>query len=247
MTSISAKSSARSRTRSRRCNDGLKQLDFDSVDLSIHSVTVNGKDAHFSTDADKLHVDLEQPAQGRREIRSRRSATTGKPKKGLYFILPNKSNPTQPKEIWTQGEAEDTRYYLPIYDYPNDRTTTEMILTVPESWQTVSNGKLVSVTDAGPGNEDLDLAAIPAGLDVPDFAWSPANSRSNRILAQHSRGLRRAARRARPHRADVRAHARHADLFLRPLRRAVSLGQIRPDRWWTSSPNREWKTSAPRR
>ena len=75
----------------------------------------------------------------------------GSPKKGLYFILPNKSYSTQPKEIWTQGEAEDTRYYIPIYDYPNDRTTTEMIVTVPRDWVTVSNGKLESVVDAGQG------------------------------------------------------------------------------------------------
>ncbi len=131
-------------------NDGLKQLDFDSVDLSIQSVTVNGKDAHFSTDSGKLHVDLAQPAQAREKyvvlIRYE-----GQPKKGIYFILPNKSNPTRPTEIWTQGESEDTRYYLPIHDYPNDRTTTDMILTVPESWQTVSNGKLVSVANAGQG------------------------------------------------------------------------------------------------
>jgi aminopeptidase N len=131
-------------------NEGLKQLDFDSVDLTIQSVTVNGKVAHFSTDSGKLHVDLDRPAKSREkyEVVIRYE---GKPKKGLYFILPNKSNPTRPIEIWTQGEAEDTRYYLPIHDYPNDRTTTEMILTVPESWQTVSNGRLVSVVNAGQG------------------------------------------------------------------------------------------------
>ncbi|PYT50999.1 MAG: hypothetical protein DMG43_14310 [Acidobacteria bacterium] len=75
----------------------------------------------------------------------------GKPSKGMYFILPDKDYPDRPKQIWTQGESEDTRYYLPTYDYPNDRLTTETILTVPASWITVSNGKLISVTDAGKG------------------------------------------------------------------------------------------------
>lgn len=131
-------------------NDGLKQLDFDSVDLAIHKVTVNGKEAHFSTDSGKLHVDLEKPAKAGEEYRVE-IQYDGKPKKGIYFILPNKSNPTRPIQIWTQGEAEDTRYYLPIYDYPNNRTTTDTILTVPENWETVSNGKLVSVTNAGQG------------------------------------------------------------------------------------------------
>ncbi|PYU40011.1 MAG: hypothetical protein DMG54_25040 [Acidobacteria bacterium] len=69
----------------------------------------------------------------------------------MYFILPDKDYPERPRQIWTQGESEDTRYYLPTYDYPNDRLTTETILTVPASWITVSNGKLMNVSEAGKG------------------------------------------------------------------------------------------------
>ncbi len=127
--------------------DGMSQLDFDSAELTIASVRVNGKDAHFSTDASKLHVDLERPSKAGEKYEVAISYE-GKPKKGLYFVFPDASNPAQPKEIWTQGEAEDTHYYIPIYDYPNDRTTTEMLVTVPRDWVTVSNGKLVSVVDA---------------------------------------------------------------------------------------------------
>ena len=128
--------------------DGLLGLDFDSVGLTILSARVDGKETHFSTDAAKLHVDLERASRAgeKHEVAIRYQ---GSPKKGLYFILPNKSYSAQPKEIWTQGEAEETRYYIPIYDYPNDKTTTEMIVTVPRAWVTVSNGKLESVADAG--------------------------------------------------------------------------------------------------
>lgn len=130
--------------------DGLRKLDFDSVGLTILSARLDGKDAHFSTDDAKLHVDLDRASKAgeKHEVAIRYQ---GAPKKGVYFVLPNKSYSSQPKEIWTQGEAEDTRYYIPIYDYPNDRTTTEMIVTVPANWVTVSNGKLESVVDAGQG------------------------------------------------------------------------------------------------
>ena len=130
--------------------DGLRTLDFDSVGLTILSARLDGNDAHFSTDDAKLHVDLSRVSKAgeKHEVTIRYQ---GKPKKGLYFILPNRGDSTQPKEIWTQGEAEDTRYYIPIYDYPNDRTTTDMIVTVPRDWVTVSNGKLESVADAGAG------------------------------------------------------------------------------------------------
>ena len=130
--------------------DGLTHLDFDSADLTISSARVNGKDATFELRGDKLRVNLAQPAKAgeRLEVDLRYE---GKPTSGLYFILPDMDDPNRPKEIWTQGEAEDTHHYIPIYDYPNDRTTSEMILTVPGDWLTVSNGKLLSVQDAAGG------------------------------------------------------------------------------------------------
>jgi aminopeptidase N len=128
---------------------------LDSVGLDIKSVTLDGKDAKFAATPNSLEVTLEHPATlgEKHEILIRYE---GQPKKGLYFILPDKNYPQQPKEIWTQGEAEDTRYYIPLYDYPNDRTTSEMILTVPAAWITVSNGKLVSVKDEPDGSKTWD-------------------------------------------------------------------------------------------
>ena len=130
--------------------DGTAEIAFDSVGLTIHSVTLNKSAAKFETTADKLLVSLTAAVKtgDKFEITIRYE---GKPSKGMYFILPDKDYPDRPKQIWTQGESEDTRYYLPTYDYPNDRLTTETILTVPASWLTVSNGKLMSVTDAGKG------------------------------------------------------------------------------------------------
>jgi len=130
--------------------DGISRLAFDSVDLSIKSVTVNKSAAHFETTADKLLVSLPSAAK----IGDKFSVSItyeGKPRKGLYFILPDKDYPDRPSQIWSQGESEDTRYYIPTYDYPDDRLTTETILTVPAAWITISNGKLLSVKDAGNG------------------------------------------------------------------------------------------------
>src|SRR6202049_5316053 len=127
--------------------DGLETISFDSVGLQIESVRINKSTAKFATTESKLVVTL--PKGGKSgakydvEIKYQ-----GTPSKGLYFILPDKDYPNRPLQIWTQGESEDTRYYLPTYDYPNDRLTTETVLTVPASWLTVSNGKLIGVTNA---------------------------------------------------------------------------------------------------
>jgi aminopeptidase N len=135
--------------------DGTNHVEFDSIALTISAVTVNGKAAKFTTTDAKLIVELGRDAKiGEKfdvDIRY-----TGNPKKGLYFVLPDKNYPDRPKEVWTQGESEDTRYYIPIYDYPNARPTSEMIVTAPKEWIVISNGKLVSVTNSGAENKTWD-------------------------------------------------------------------------------------------
>jgi aminopeptidase N len=135
--------------------DDVTELKFDSVALTIDSVMLDGKAAQFSVTPDKLVVALEHPA-ARGEKHEVLIRYHGQPKKGLYFILPDKNYPNQPKEIWTQGESEDTRYYIPVYDYPNDRTTSEMLVTVPAAWITVSNGRLVGVKQESDGTKTWD-------------------------------------------------------------------------------------------
>lgn len=130
--------------------NGLDKIWFDSVGLQIESVQLNGKKATFETTDARLIVALPKGSKSadKYDIEIKYQ---GKPTKGLYFILPDKNYPHRPKQIWTQGESEDTRYYLPTYDYPNDRLTTETILTVPSDWLTVANGRFVGTTDAGGG------------------------------------------------------------------------------------------------
>src|SRR5208283_701560 len=130
--------------------NGLDKVWFDAVGLQIQSVTVNKAAAKFETTEGKLYVSLPKTAKAGDKL-DVEIKYEGKPQKGLYFILPDKDYPNRPIQVWTQGESEDTRYYLPTYDYPNDRLTTETILTVPAEWLTISNGKLIGVTDSGNG------------------------------------------------------------------------------------------------
>jgi aminopeptidase N len=132
--------------------DKLSDVQFDSVNLKIDAVTVDGKPAKFTTTADKVVIALTGAGKkgDKHEVFLRYE---GSPKKGLYFVAPDKNYPNRPKEVWTQGEAEDTRYYIPIYDYPNDRTTSEMIMTVPSTWITISNGTLESTKDESDGTK----------------------------------------------------------------------------------------------
>jgi aminopeptidase N len=130
--------------------DSTSKIVFDSAGLTIQSVAVNKSSAKFETKDDKLIIPLATPAHTGEKF-DVTIRYEGKPTKGLYFILPDKDYPDRPKQVWSQGESEDTRYYLPTYDYPNDRLTTETILTVPASWITVANGKLINIVEAANG------------------------------------------------------------------------------------------------
>ncbi|WP_210516785.1 M1 family aminopeptidase [Hymenobacter terricola] len=71
--------------------------------------------------------------------------------KGLYFINPDSAVAGKPVQIWTQGETESNSAWFPTIDKPNQKTTTEISLTVPSKYVTLSNGRLASQTPAGPG------------------------------------------------------------------------------------------------
>ncbi len=63
---------------------------------------------------------------------------------GLYFINHDQSHPTKPMQIWTQGETESNSNWFPTFDKPNERCTGEIVLTVPDTMQTLANGTLLS-------------------------------------------------------------------------------------------------------
>jgi aminopeptidase N len=77
------------------------------------------------------------------EYRSQGSAAISDAK-GLYFINPKGEEKDKPTQIWTQGETEATSVWVPTIDRPNQKTTDEIIMTVPAKYVTLSNGKLIS-------------------------------------------------------------------------------------------------------
>ena len=69
--------------------------------------------------------------------------------KGLYFINPEGKPEDYPRQIWTQGEAESSSCWFPTIDKPNQKTTQEIEMTVPDSFVTLSNGLLKSSEKKG--------------------------------------------------------------------------------------------------
>ncbi len=64
--------------------------------------------------------------------------------KGLYFINPKGEEKNKPTQIWTQGETEANSAWFPTIDKPNQKTTEQIVMTVPAKYVTLSNGLLIS-------------------------------------------------------------------------------------------------------
>ncbi|HKI04830.1 MAG TPA: M1 family aminopeptidase [Thermoanaerobaculia bacterium] len=132
---------------------GLESLVFHAEGLDVRKVRVGGAERPFSVDprAGTLTVRLDRP-YGPEDKLEVAIDYTAHPKAGLYFVGPDSGYPAKPRQIYSQGEPDLNRHWFPSWDYPNDRTTTEMVATVKRPLEVVSNGKLLEVAEQ-PGGQ----------------------------------------------------------------------------------------------
>src|ERR1700744_5157539 len=76
--------------------------------------------------------------------------------KGLYFINPDSAEKGKPVQIWTQGETESSSAWFPTIDKSEQKTTDEILMTVPAKYVTLSNGRLASQKLNGDGTRTDD-------------------------------------------------------------------------------------------
>jgi aminopeptidase N len=124
-------------------NEPLEELELDAVDLDVSSVTSTARiEAHTATD--EVITITFNPA-----VRPGVETTVtviyeAEPKRGLYFRTPEMGYPEEDTHIFTQGESHEAPNWYPNYDYPNERSSSEVICRVPPEMSVVSNGRLVS-------------------------------------------------------------------------------------------------------
>ncbi len=156
----------------------LNQVELDcGPELKVTKVTVGDKavPCTFTTKDGKLSITLDK-AHGPGDTLDLAIEYSGSPEHGLNFVLNDPAYPEKPLAIWTQGESEDTHHWLPCYDYPNDRATSEMIITVEKPLFVVSNGALVETKqNAGATTTyhwkmDVPHVSYLISLAVGDFA-----------------------------------------------------------------------------
>jgi aminopeptidase N len=134
-------------------------LDLDAVDLDITAARwLDAGTAAFSAGAATV---AKLPAPGALRSFPLPSAQVGtrhrleltwsaKPQRGLYFVGPDADEPKRRAQLWTQGETQEARHWLPCPDDPDERFTWSLRLDVPADLEPVSNGDVVdTVVRAG--------------------------------------------------------------------------------------------------
>lgn len=71
-----------------------------------------------------------------------------KPEKGIYFIgwkIPEIKDPVHQsrRQIWTQGQGIDNRYWIPMIDDRGDKFVTEVVVNFDKEYNVLSNGDLL--------------------------------------------------------------------------------------------------------
>jgi aminopeptidase N len=65
-------------------------------------------------------------------------------REGFFF---DDANEDHPRMVSTDSWPDEAHHWIPLYDYPNDKVTHELIVTVPEGNRVLSNGRLIAVTE----------------------------------------------------------------------------------------------------
>ncbi len=154
---------------------------FDAVGLEISKVSVDGAPAEYEHDGSILAVSM-HPKAGKRSVRVEYSAS---PKMGLYFTGPDKEHPEKEVQAWTHSETEEARFWFPCHDHPADKSSSELVLTVPSEFRVISNGKLLSTKVEGGRATFHWLEEIPHSCYLTSFVAGKFG-----VVTQEARGVK---------------------------------------------------------
>ncbi len=118
----------------------VKQIVLDAVDLEIRDIRSDATIADYTNTGSQLIIVFDSAIAPNQEswVEIDHAA---EPVRGLYFRTPAMGYPKTDTHVWTQGEAHEARFWFPCFDYPNERSSTEVICHVPQEMTVLSNGR----------------------------------------------------------------------------------------------------------
>lgn len=131
----------------RPLGENFSVIELDAEDMQFHEAKVNGNSVRIDQSGFKVVKLIMDKNYSPSDILTYQIIYTARPVKGMYFVAKDSLDPNAPRQVWTQGEAADNHHWFPCYDAPNDKSTSEVIMTVSDEYTTLSNGRLLKVSE----------------------------------------------------------------------------------------------------
>jgi aminopeptidase N len=120
----------------------LSSVSIDAGAMTFARVVTGTTELKYDYDDDVLVVHLAKPLLTGETTAITIDYDGANRTKGAYF------RPAR-HIVWTQGETEDTRFWVPTYDFPNDKTTWEFFIWTAKGERALSNGRLAGSRTVG--------------------------------------------------------------------------------------------------
>ncbi len=130
--------------------ESFNTVELDAAGMSFQSIKLEPENVEleFKTDNAKVFIALDKSYAPDDLITIRLKYST-KPKKGVYFVDAIKKDGviTRAAQVWSQGEADESHFWFPCYDFPDDKATSEEYITTEKGEIAVGNGELLEIIE----------------------------------------------------------------------------------------------------
>ncbi len=109
--------------------------------MIVSEVLQDGRPIDFNHRDDHIRIPLTRPSVAGEE-RTYRIQYRGTPEDGLIIARNKHGDRTFFGDNW----PDRARYWLPVVDHPSDKATVEFIVTAPDAYQVIANGRLIEET-----------------------------------------------------------------------------------------------------
>jgi aminopeptidase N len=148
-----------------RFKDNIRSFHLDLVSESggsgmrVEEVSENGETISFEQQGERLEIELGSRTQEGEE-RTYLISYQGTPKDGLVIGQNKHGDRTFFGDNWPNR----ARHWLPSVDHPSDKASVEFVVTAPNHYQVVANGRLVEETDL---DDDTKLTHWKTDIVLP--------------------------------------------------------------------------------
>jgi aminopeptidase N len=151
----------------------FKTLELDAAQMTFASVKLesSGADLQYRQADEKIIITLDK-GYSPKDLISVRLKYAAWPTRGIYFIDEkiDGGKVFHSAQIWTQNEPERAHFWFPSYDFPDDKATSEEIITVAGDETVIGNGELLETLDNVDGTKTFHYQmSVPHATYVTSF------------------------------------------------------------------------------